>query len=442
MEIGLSAPSRASSRLTGFYKRSLPERRRVVCDWAALSDGEVEALECGLTVGQADHLAENTIGVLGVPLGVATHFQVNGADYLVPMAIEEPSVIAGASYAAKLVRAGGGFTAEAPRGEMIAQVQLVELEDLEAAERSVHAAGDEILSLANSLQPGLVARGGGARGLEVRRFAETLVGPMMVVHLFIDTVDAMGANAVNSIAEGVAPLLERATGGRAVLRILSNLADRRLARASCRVPISALDEGSAPGAMVARRIVEAQALAEVDPYRAATHNKGIMNGVAAVALATGNDWRGVEAGAHAYAARGGRYGPLTRWRCDPPGDLIGSIELPMAVGTVGGSTQAHPTARAALKILGVKSAGELACVMAAVGLAQNLAALRALAAEGIQRGHMELHARQIAVAAGATGSDVDRIAGQMVAENRIAPARARELMQPAPDGAEDSGGPS
>lgn len=418
-----------SSQLSGFHKLPVSERRRVIREWAGLSDAEVDALESGLGAARADHMIENAIGALGVPLGIATHFLVNGVDVLVPMAVEEPSVVAAASHGAKIARQGGGFVAAAGVGMMIGQVQLLDLADLESAEAAVRAAEEDILALANTIQPGLAARGGGAQGLEVRRIAQSAVGPMLVVHVLVDTVDAMGANAVNTIAEGVAPLLERATGGRAGLRILSNLADRRLARASCQVPADALGHAGLPGEVLAGRIVEAQAMAEVDPYRAVTHNKGIMNGVAAVALATGNDWRGIEAGAHGYAARSGQYGPLTCWEYSPSDGLRGSIEFPAAVGTVGGATQSHPTAVVALKILGVRTARELAEIMAAVGLAQNLAALRALAAEGIQRGHMELHARQIAMAAGATGADVERLAAQMVAEGRITPARARELCQ-------------
>ncbi|MEA3460131.1 MAG: hydroxymethylglutaryl-CoA reductase, degradative, partial [Chloroflexota bacterium] len=368
---------------SGFYKLSLEKRIQAIAEWAALSAEETEALHRGLSLAQGERMIENAVGTYALPLGIAVHFLINGRDYLVPMAIEEPSVVAGASYAAKLARQGGGFAAESTEPIMIGQVQVLDIPDLAQASRAISEAEEEILELADAQHPTIVRLGGGAKGLEVRELPDTPTGPMLVIHLLYDTRDAMGANAVNTACEAIAPLIERLTGGRVVLRILSNLADRRLARARCAVPASALG-----GEEVARGIVEAWALAAVDPYRAATHNKGIMNGIDAVALATGNDWRAIEAGAHAYAARSGHYGPLTTWRQDADGNLVGSIELPMAVGIVGGATKVHPTARVALKILKVKTARELAEVMAAVGLAQNLAALKALATEGIQRGHM------------------------------------------------------
>jgi hydroxymethylglutaryl-CoA reductase len=337
------------------------------------------------------------------------------------MAIEEPSVVAAASHAALLVREAGGFTADADAPIMIGQVQAVDVPDLESARDQIFAARDEIIALANSKST-LVEFGGGARDLEVRLFRDTRVGPMLVVHLFFDVRDAMGANSVNTSCETVAPLVEKLTGGRVVLRILSNLADRRLARARGRVKRDALGDD------VVRGIVEAQALAEVDPYRAATHNKGIMNGIDAVVVATANDWRGAEAGAHAYAARSGQYRALTMWERESNGDLSGSIELPVPSGIVGGTTNAHPGAQIALKILGVKTAPEFAGVLAAVGLAQNLGALRALAGEGIQQGHMSLHARQVAIAAGASGEQIDRLADQLAQEGNVRLSRARELL--------------
>ncbi len=376
----------------------------------------------GLTLDLADRMIENVVGVFGVPLGIAVNFQVNEHDYLVPMAIEEPSVVAAASHAAKLVRDAGGFAASADTPIMIGQVQVVGLRDLDAAREKVLAAREEILALANSVST-LVEFGGGVREFEVRLFRETRAGPMLVVHLLVDVRDAMGANSVNTSCEAVAPLLEQLTGGRVVLRIISNLADRRLARARCRVKQEAL------GADIVRNIVEAQALAEVDPYRASTHNKGILNGIGAVVMATANDWRGLEAGAHTYAARTGQYRALTQWDRDANGDLIGSLELPVPSGIIGGTTSAHPVAQIALKILNVKTAPEFAGVLAAVGLAQNLGALRALASEGIQQGHMALHARQVAMAAGATGDQVDRVADQMVQEKNIRVSRAKELVQ-------------
>lgn len=418
-----------TSELSGFYTLDLAQRRRLVQGWANLSDDEATVLEASLPLEQADKMIENVVGRCALPLGIATHFLVNGVDYLVPMAIEEPSVVAGVSFAAKLFRHGGGFQAQATGREMIGQIQVLDIANLDEAERAVREAEPRILRHADFLQSGLVARGGGARGLEIRHFTESPVGPMLVVHLHFDTVDAMGANAINTLAEGLAPMIEEITGGRVNLRILSNLTDRRIARAEGRIPAQALARYGMSGEEVRERILEAAALAEVDPYRAATHNKGIMNGVDAVALATGNDWRALEAGAHAYAARSGRYTSLSRWWRTETGDLAGSLEMPLAVGIVGGATRSHPTARLALKILGVQTASQLAEVMAAVGLAQNLAALRALATEGIQRGHMALHARQIAIAAGAQPDEVDLIADRMVAENNIRPQRAEEILR-------------
>lgn len=387
-----------------------------------MTESEVEALEKGdLAADLANRLTENVIGVHGLPLGIATNFLVNGRDYLVPMAVEEPSVVAAASHAALLVRESGGFATDTDAPIMIGQVQAVDVPDLDTARDQIFAAREEILALANSKST-LVEVGGGARDLEVRVFRDTRVGPMLVVHLFFDVRDAMGANSVNTSCETVAPLIEQLTGGRVVLRILSNLADRRLARARGSVRREALGDD------VVRGIVAAQALAEVDPYRAATHNKGIMNGIDAVVVATANDWRGAEAGAHAYAARSGQYRALTTWEREPNGDLSGSIELPIPSGIIGGTTTAHPGAQIALKILGVKTAQEFAGVLAAVGLAQNLGALRALAGEGIQRGHMSLHARQVAIAAGASGDEIDRLADQLAREGNVRLSRAKELL--------------
>ncbi|MFP3854733.1 MAG: hydroxymethylglutaryl-CoA reductase, degradative, partial [Anaerolineales bacterium] len=357
------------------------------------------------------------------------NFQVNGEDVLVPMAVEEPSVVAGASFMAKLAREGGGFQAETDPPQMIGQLQVLELEDLEAAKASLLAKREALLALANDVDPVIRDLGGGARDLEIRLFQSTEVGPMLVLHVVLDTRDAMGANTVNTAVERLAPEVESITGGRAHLRILSNLADRRLARASCRIPVSALAFRNFSGEEVRDGIVEAWAFAEADPYRAATHNKGIMNGVDAVVIATGNDWRAIEAGAHAYAARQGRYSSLSRWWSDEVGDLRGELEMPMAVGTVGGATRVHPTAKACLRLMGVSGAQELAEVIVSVGLAQNLAALRALATEGIQRGHMALHARQVAVAAGAEGDQIEQIARQMVQEGAIRPDRAEALLE-------------
>jgi hydroxymethylglutaryl-CoA reductase len=414
----------SSSRLPGFYNRPPRERIELVSRWANLSDEEVGALEsgCGLDFALADRLVENVVGVHGLPLAVAVNFVVNGRDVLVPMAVEEPSVVAGASSAAKLVRAGGGFEAEAAPPEMIGQLQVLNVDNLEEARSRLLEARDEILALADETDPVLVGLGGGARDLEVRALEQTPAGPMIVVHLVVDCRDAMGANTVNTACEALAGRVEQITGGRVVLRVLSNLADRRLARARCSVPEEILGEEAAQG------IADAWALAAVDPYRAATHNKGIMNGVDAVAVATGNDWRSVEAGAHAYAARSGSYTSLTRWERDGEGNLLGELEMPLAVGIIGGTTRAHPMAQVALRILGVESAGELAEVIASVGLAQNLAALRALATEGIQRGHMRLHARQVALAAGARGDEIERVADRMRSEGVVRPDRAEAIL--------------
>jgi len=419
-----------SSRVSGFYNWPLQERLEWVAQWAGLTEEEVAALqgEAGLSAGQADRMIENVVGRYALPLGIALNFQVNGRDVLVPMVIEEPSVVAGASFAARLARAGGGFRAGATLPEMIGQIQVLDVPDLAAAAAALVTERDRILAAASEVDPVLQRLGGGARDLIVRVLPETPAGPMLVVHLVYDVRDAMGANAVNTACERLAPLIAEITGGRVGLRILSNLADRRLAWAECSISAAALAFDGFAGEQVARGIMEAWAFAAADPYRAATHNKGILNGIDAVALATGQDWRAIEAGAHAYAARSGRYTSLSTWRLDGEGNLVGRLELPLAVGIVGGATRAHPTARVALKILGVQTARELAEVMAAVGLAQNLAALRALATEGIQKGHMALHARQVAIAAGAVGEEIEEVARRMVAEGVVRPDRAEEIL--------------
>jgi hydroxymethylglutaryl-CoA reductase len=420
-----------SSRISGFYDLSPAERQRRVVDWAALSPEQSMLMEHALTLAQADKMIENVIGTYALPVGVATNFVVNGRDVLVPMVVEEPSVVAGASFAARLARAAGGFRAETTEPLMIGQIQVLGLQDLQGAANAVLAQKDRLMALANRVDPVVVSLHGGARDVEVRVIEDSPVGPMLVVHLVYDCRDAMGANMVNTACEALAPLVEELTGGRVNLRILSNLADRRLARASCVVPAEALATPEHPGSLVSERIVEAYALAAVDPYRAATHNKGIMNGMDAVVIATGNDWRAVEAGAHAYAARTGRYQSLSTWSLGSyEGEvaLVGSLEVPLAVGTVGGATRVHPAARLALQIIGARSARELAEVIASVGLAQNLAAIRALATEGIQRGHMALHARQIAIAVGAQGDEIVALADAMVAERAIRADRAQELL--------------
>ena len=420
-----------SSRLPGFFKKSLEERLETVATWAELSAQEraIFTGDGGLSVEQGAHMIENVIGIHALPLGIATNFQINGRDYLIPMVIEEPSVVAAVSFAARLARQEGGFSASTTDSLMIGQIQVLDVADPWSARYEILAQKERLMALADQMHPSIVRLKGGARDVEVRILEETPAGPMLVVHLIYDTLDAMGANAVNTSAEALAPLIKEITGGRVNLRILSNLTDRRLARAKAVFAAQALATKEFPGDVVVDRIVEAYAFAAADPYRATTHNKGIMNGIDAVALACGQDWRAIEAGAHAYAAREGRYTSLSRWAKDAAGNLVGTLELPLAVGTVGGASRAHPTARVALKVLGIRSAQELAQVMAAVGLAQNLAAIRALATEGIQRGHMELHARQVAIAAGATGDLVERVAQQMVDEGAIRPARAQEILE-------------
>jgi len=420
-----------TSRLPGFREQELAERLDRLAQASGISPEALAALagEAGLTPDQADHMVENAVGVFGLPLGVALNFVVNGREVLVPMAIEEPSVVAGASFMAKLARAGGGFQATSSEPQMIAQLQVLDLADPDDARRRVLDHRAEILAEVDTVDPVIAGLGGGARDLEARILRETAVGPMLIVHLIVDVRDAMGANAVNTAAERLAPRLEQLTGGRVHLRILSNLADRRLATSRCRIPASTLAFGDFSGERVRDGIVEAWAFAEADPYRAATHNKGILNGVDAVVIATGNDWRAIEAGAHAYAARSGRYTSLSRWSAGSDGALEGELEMPMAVGTVGGATRVHPVARAALELMGVTSARHLAEIVVSVGLAQNLAALRALATEGIQRGHMGLHARQVAIAAGATGDLVERVAQRLIIDGVIRIDRAQALLE-------------
>lgn len=417
-----------SSRLSGFYAKPLRERLAVVSEWADLDEQETRALFDGLTLEQADHMVENAVGLFALPLGIGVNLLINGRDYLAPMVVEEPSVIAAVGNAARLARAGGGFQAGSTTSVMIGQVQLLDVPDLAAAATAVTDAAAALGERIDTLLSSMAARGGGFRGVEVRPLPHTPAGPMLIVHLLIDCVDAMGANVVNTAAEAAAPLLETLTGGRANLRILSNLTDHRRAWATCTIPVSAFTTGAVSGHTVAKGIAEANAFAWADPYRAATHNKGIMNGIDPIAVATGNDWRAIEAGAHAYAARDGQYRSLTDWRLvDGEAALFGRIELPLAVGIVGGATRVHPTAQTALKILGVATARELAEVMAAVGLAQNLGALRALAAEGIQRGHMALHARQAALAAGVPPDQVEHVAALLVAEKNVKASRAAEI---------------
>ena len=413
-----------------FYQLNIAQRRQVLHDQSGMCAEELAVFDPqnGLTTTQADLMVENVVGVFGLPLGIAQHFVVNGKPVLVPMAVEEPSVVAAASYMAKLAQVGGGFTASVSSQEMIGQMQILDVKDIQAAERALTEARQEILEEAGSADPMLLQLGGGPRDLQIRIIEDSPLGSFLVLHLIMDVKDAMGANTINTALEHISPLVEQLTGGRVLLRILSNLADRRLAKATCTIPVEALAFDRFSGADVRDRIVEAWAFAAADPYRAATHNKGIMNGVDAVVITSGNDWRAVEAGAHAYAARGGRYTSLSTWSVNEKGDLAGELEMPMAVGTVGGATRVHPVARAALKLMGVQKASDLAEIIVSVGLAQNLGALRALATEGIQRGHMTLHARQVAAAAGASSELVPALAEQLVKEGNIRLERAITIL--------------
>ena len=427
--------SMVNSELFKFYRLSRADRCQRLAEMVGLEDEDLRHLsgEEGLEAEQASHMVENALGVMGLPLGVCVNLRINGEDRLAPMATEEPSVVAAASHAAKLLRAGGGVAVTADASLMEGQIQLLDLDDPRAAEAALMAQQADLLRQADRMDPCLVNAGGGAREVRVRRLElpATAAAPgrtMLALHLLVDVRDAMGANAVNAMCEGIAPLVEEITGGRVCLRILSNLCDRRLVTASGKVPLTALEGKGGGGAeALARRIEEASLFAEVDPYRAATHNKGIMNGVDAVLLACGQDWRAVEAGAHAHAAAAGRYTAMSRWRF-VDGALQGSLCLPLAVGVVGGVTGSHPGVKTALKLAQIRGAADLAGLAAAVGLAQNLGALRALAAEGIQRGHMRVHLRNAALAAGAAGKEVDRVAQALARRDRSCVDEARRVL--------------
>ena len=414
-----------SSRIEGFYKLSMAERLKAVKEFANLSDEEALALSgiAGVDPSIPDKMIENAVGSFALPLGIAVNFQINGKDYLIPMAIEEPSVVAAASNSAKMAREKGGFWTSSTQPVMIGQVQVTGVADPSRVKHTILEKKSQILELANKQDPMLLKLGGGAKDLEVR-VVKTQRGFNVVVHLLVDVRDAMGANAVNTMAEAVAPMVEKLAGGRVYLRILSNLADHRLARAR-----AVWSKEAVGGEEVVDGIIEAYLFAEADPYRCATHNKGIMNGIDAVVLATGNDTRAIEAGAHAYAARSGSYKPLTVFEKTPEGDLAGTIELPMAVGLVGGATKVHPTAKASIRLLGVKTAQELGEITAAVGLAQNMAALRALATEGIQKGHMTLHAKNIVASVGCPPELVDKVVERIVSEKKIRMDRALEVIE-------------
>ena len=422
--------------------RDMPVEQRA--DALNLGEADVAALRAGLSLDQANHMIENVVATYALPLGIAQNFVVNGREVLVPMVVEESSVVAACSYAAKLAKSTGGFVAGSNEPIMIGQIQVLDVPDMDRAIQHIEATQDDLIHWLNTQNPSTQSKHARAVGIEIRKLStenkelrkelntsqfSLLNSQFLVLHVLYDCGDAMGANLINTACEALAPKIEQLSGGRVNLRILSNLSDKRLAWAKCVIPKAQLtDVSSRLSSRVANSIIEASLFAELDPYRATTHNKGVMNGVDAVVIATGNDWRAVEAAAHAYAARNGRYTSLTTWRTNGAGDLVGEIKLPMAVGIVGGATRVHPSAQVALKILGVKTARELAEIIACVGLAQNFAAIRALAMEGIQQGHMELHARQIAVAAGATGVDVERIAAQLVAEKNVRLERAKQLL--------------
>lgn len=418
------------SRIAGFYRLSVAERIEALVTAGWLDEGAASRLRAGAPGSEvADRMVENVIGVFALPLAVAPNFTINGRDFVVPMVVEEPSVVAGVSSAAKLARFGGGFTVTATDPVLVGQIQLVDVADIPAALAALAAAADELVARANALQPALVERGGGARGIETFRHRLPDGTECVVLHLLVDTRDAMGANLVNTMCEGLAHEVERLASGRAALKILSNFADRSIVTATAAIPAAGLAGGGSPGEQVRDAIVQATGLANADRYRAVTHNKGIMNGIDALAIATGNDWRAIEAAAHAWAARGGAYRSLTQWTVDADGRLAGKLEMPLKVGIVGGSLRANPAVETAFALLGVESATELAQVMGAVGLAQNLAALRALVTHGIQKGHMRLHARSVAASVGTPPEHFERLVKRLVASGEIKPRKARQLLQ-------------
>lgn len=413
-----------TSRIPGFHSLPLEEKLKIVKDFSGLTDEDVQTLRKWGNLDQktAELMIENVIGAMSYPFAVAANFKINGKDYFVPMVIEETSVVAAASNAARLMREGEGIISVSTDPIMIAQIHLVKVSNPEFKAQIIYEKRSELLKIANETDKVLVELGGGAKDIDVR-IINTEMGKTLAVHIYVDVRDAMGANAVNSIAERVAPYIEELVEGKSVLRIVSNFSDRRLVRSRVIVKKEVLGED------VVELISYASAIAAADPYRAATHNKGIMNGVIAVALATGQDHRAIEAAAHAYASKSGRYTTLSRWEKDINGNLIGTLEMPMPVGIIGGATKVHPVARIALKILGVKTAKELSEIMGAVGLAQNFAALKALTTEGIQKGHMRLHAKNLAVMAGAGVDEAEKVAEQMIRENKINFKRAQEILQ-------------
>ena len=420
-----------TSRFPRFYEKTLDERLKILKENGFISADEhayLKGRSGGLPFSVADEMVENAIGVLELPLGVATNFLINDKDYIIPMAVEEPSVIAAVSHIAKIVRKKGGFEAQSSEPVMIGQIQVVNLPDQQAAIAAIHSERESLLEMANACDPKLISLGGGARDIEVRWLEGEHHRPMLIVHLLVDCRDAMGANLINTMTEKLAPKIEELTKGSVYLRILSNLADKRLAKSRCRIPFENLAWRSFSGKEVAEGVQIASEFAIADPYRAATHNKGIMNGISAVCIAAGNDWRAVESGAHAYAARSGQYGPLATWTVE--GEyLVGKIELPMAVGIVGGTLRVHPSVQTNMSILGISSANELAEIMATVGLAQNLAALKALATEGIQRGHMSLHARSVALSAGANEDEIEKVVEAMIDCGEVRIDRAEDILK-------------
>jgi len=415
--------NKKSSQVSGFYKLPIEKRIEVVKDFADLNDEEVKLFSSCLDMGIADRMIENVLGTFELPLGIAVNFLINGKDYLIPMAIEESSVVAAASNAAKIARVQGGFKVESTKPLMIGQMQLLGFDDVTDAAESIMKHKKELLKLANAQDKILIDLGGGAEDLEVR-ILDSPLGKMIVVHIIVNVLDAMGANAVNTMCEALAPMLEELTGGHVRLKILSNLADKRLVKAK-----AVFDKDKMGGEHVVDAFIESYTLASIDPYRAATHNKGIMNGIDALIIATGNDFRAIEAGAHVYAARNGQYTALSKYYKDKNGNLVGELEMPMAVGIIGGAANIHPKAKLCRKILGVKTAKELAEVVVSLGLAQNFAAVFALSTVGIQKGHMSLHAKNIAVMAGATGDQIDKVADQLVKEGKIKLDRAKEIME-------------
>ncbi|RLL41357.1 hydroxymethylglutaryl-CoA reductase, degradative [Oceanobacillus piezotolerans] len=423
-----------TSRISGFYNMTVEERRKLLHEMGFLTAEDLNTISnrSSLDLETADHMIENVVGTYELPLGLGLNFLINDKDYVIPMVIEEASVVASASHIARIVRESGGFRTEATERVMIGQIQVVGCPDFLEAKEAILRQKQTLIEAANNAYPSIVTRGGGAIDLDVRILNEeagSRFTQMLMVHIYINTCDAMGANIINTMVESLAPVVEDLTNGKVYLRILSNYADRCLARATCIISPQLLRTGDFSGEEVRDGVILAYELAASDPYRAVTHNKGIMNGIDPVVIATGNDWRAVEAGAHAYAARNGTYSSMTVWSKDEEGNLVGELELPMSIGTVGGATRVHPLAKASLEILGVESAKELAQVIVAVGLAQNLGALKALATDGIQKGHMALHSRSVAIAAGATGEMIDIVAEELIKQKQIRVGKAKELVE-------------